>query len=141
MTICLLELFRNAMRTQDGIKTRSVKRALGLSKSHSLRPLHLVCKKAGFRAKKRDFSKNPGFQPPTDKKPGFRWAPTVCTLKSRFFAIWFRKKTGFCAKNRDFMQKSWISEMSEIPLFCNSNRPWAPTMKSTKNDPEILFFC
>ena len=41
------------------------------------RPLHLVYKKAGFRAKKRDFSKKPGFQPPTDEKPGFRGAPTV----------------------------------------------------------------
>ena len=111
-----------------------------MDKYQNQRPLHLLCKKAGFGAKKWDFSKNPGFQPPTDKKPGFRWAPTVCTLKSRFFAICFRKKTGFCAKNRDFVQKSWISEMSEIPLFCNSNCPWAPTVKSMKNDPEILFF-
>jgi len=39
-----------------------------------------------------------------------------------------------------FVQKSWISDGSEIQFFCNSNCPWAPTVKSMKNDPEIQLF-
>ena len=79
------------------------KSSFSAAKMSNLRPLHLVCKKAGFRAKKWDFSKKPGFQ-----------------QKNRISGSFFMDFT-VGARGRLELQKSGISDISEIQLFCTKS--------------------
>ena len=100
--------------------------------------------KSGISTKMMDFSC------PRTKNLDFGGWPlcALCTLKSRFFAIWFCQKPGFRAKKignackKAGFHRCLKSHFFAIPIACGRPRrnPWKMTLKSNFCFAEIQLF-